>query len=78
MAPVVGFPLVLHAVGGAVVTGLGVAAFSALLSPYAEKVFQTDKEKSGRHPLASRYARMNSSDTELIPVRITVKGFESE
>jgi len=48
MAPVVGLPLLLHAVGGAVVTGAGFAAVSSVASPIAAKIFQaTNMSVSG-------------------------------
>lgn len=43
MAPVVGLPFLLHAVGGAVITGIGFAAVSSVVSPFAEKFLQAAK-----------------------------------
>lgn len=43
MAPVVGFPLLLHAVGGVVITGIGFAAVSSFVRPVADRIFQGTK-----------------------------------
>lgn len=43
MAPVVGLPFLLHAVGGAVITGVGYAAVSSVVSPLVRKIFKATK-----------------------------------
>jgi hypothetical protein len=43
MAPVVGLPFLLHALGGAVITGVGFVAVSTVVSPFAGKILQAAK-----------------------------------
>lgn len=70
MAPIVGLPFLLHAVGGAVVTGAGFAAVSSFMSPIAAKIFQERKMSAFRN-----FRSIGKALPELpvsIPVTVTV------
>ncbi|NTU59052.1 MAG: hypothetical protein HGB00_09105 [Chlorobiaceae bacterium] len=46
MAPVIGFPLIVHALTGAVITGVagvGLAAISSVMGPFKEDILQATK-----------------------------------
>ncbi len=66
MAPVVGLPFLLHAVGGAVITGIGYAAVSSLLSPLATKILQATSS------LVSGPSAAGKALPEFLPVPVTV------
>jgi hypothetical protein len=71
MAPVLGLPLLLHALSGAVVGGLGFAVFSTVMSPLAGKILQAAKKTPIEIPPALDPAGQNASIYDSIPVTAT-------
>ncbi|MEE9904160.1 hypothetical protein [Chlorobium sp.] len=70
MAPVVGLPLLLHAVGGAVITGAGFAAVSTVVSPIAAKIFQATNMSASGH--RRRIAKAVPELPVSVPITVTV------
>jgi hypothetical protein len=72
MAPVIGLPIFLHALSGAVVAGIGFLAYSTV-SPVAGKILQATKEI----PLLSfpdiKQARLEPSRVEHVPITFSVQ-----
>ena len=73
MAPVLGLPLLLHAVTGAVVGGLGFAVVSVLIRPLAGKVLQAAKKSNIATPPALNPVGQNASIYDSIPVSPAVE-----
>ena len=72
LAPVVGLPLFIHALGGAIFTGLGVAAASTVMLPFAGKMLLSGKGIKLPHPVGFKEAYTKQSVTALIPEAMTV------
>lgn len=72
MAPVAGFPLVFHAVSGAVVGGIGFAALSAFMSPFAGMIFLASRNRKLRLPAVPEDVSAASSVSVSVPVAVTV------
>lgn len=73
MAPVVGFPLVFHAVSGAVVGGIGLAALSAFMSPFAGMIYLASRNIKPRLPAVPEDAAAASAVSVPVPVTRTEK-----
>lgn len=66
MAPVVGLPLLLHALGGAVITGIGFTAVSSVMNPLAEKILHLTRGLSDETPCGGGHA------CQELPVAVTI------
>ncbi len=70
MAPVVGLPLLFHALGGVVLTGLGFVAISSVIKPLAGKMLRVAKGVSDGHLPASKKGCLESPLSEEIPFTV--------
>jgi hypothetical protein len=70
MAPVVGLPLFIHALGGVVISGVGFAALTSAMSPFREEILKAVNGIGLRNPDEVKKAVPASS--VLVPVSITV------
>lgn len=72
IAPFIGLPLFIHALSGAVLTGLGFAAFSSFTLPFAGKILRRSDGLTGKNPLVFDQDRIESSIHEPIEIKGTV------
>ena len=70
MAPVIGLPLLFHALGGVVLTGFGFVAISSVMKPIAGKFLKVAKGMSGEHPLGSKKVCLESSLCDAVPFTV--------
>ncbi|NHQ60712.1 hypothetical protein G9409_08985 [Chlorobium sp. BLA1] len=73
MAPVIGLPLFLHALSGAFVAGLGAAAISTVMAPFAGKILQATKGMPLLPSFDIKPAMLETSLVEHVPITISVQ-----
>jgi hypothetical protein len=69
MVPALGLPLIIHALSGVVISGVGFAAITSVMSPFRSQILQAVKVKSARSPVEESKAVPASPVPE--PVLVT-------
>ncbi|NTW83494.1 MAG: hypothetical protein HGB36_09030 [Chlorobiaceae bacterium] len=64
MAPVVGFPLFIHAMGGVFLTGIGFIALSPIFAPFKENIL-----KATKNMLADTYSNLEKKVIEPVEIK---------